>query len=795
MTSINQASFTGGEISPNLYSRVDLARWMNSLKTCRNFITQPYGGAKNRSGTRYIATAKGAGRLIPFRFNSTQQYVLEFTDLNIRVYRDRVFKADIYSPYTLSELSGLKFTQSADVITICHPNHEPMNLSRVSDVSWTLAALAPTTGPWLELNLDNSLSVYAGASVGTVTLTASKDLFYDKHVGRLFYMEQRTYGQPWEVQKDIVAGDIRRSDGKYYKAMNAGKTGTLRPTHTTDTWSDGGINWLYLHAGYGIARIKAILTTKTATATVISVLPDEASSSSTGFGTSIPITGATNNPDGRVLFTTGARSPETITLGMAQLTLTGPTTTQAYVVSIPDNTHFVLDLAYNDYIAYMPAAVSLEPPATSGKIASDRWKFGAWGGDQGWPSVVTYYQGRRVFANGGAQPQTVWMTRSNAYNDYSQSTPIQDDDALTFTLTSGQLNAIKGIIAMGQLVMLTSGSEWVLSAGQGEVTTPGNIATKVQGFRGSSDLEPLGAGDTVLYVQDKGQVVRDLGYEWQSNKFTGNDLTVFADHLVEGKVITGWAYQQHPFGIVWMVRNDGVLLGMTYMREQQVFGWHHHDFDGTVESVCCISETVDGVQEDALYLTINRSTGRFIERMESRLVTDITKAFFVDCGITYSGPATTSIPGLSHIEGKTVSALFDGFVAKGLVVSGGQVTLPHPGSLVHVGLPITADIQTLDVANPQGETLSNKKKAINSVSIQVLESRSIWAGRDATHLYENKARTEDVPYASPVRLQDGVVTIPISTSWGTSGSVFIRQTDPLPLTITAITPEVTIGGL
>ncbi len=123
------------------------------------------------------------------------------------------------------------------------------------------------------------------------------------------------------------------------------------------------------------------------------------------------------------------------------------------------------------------------------------------------------------------------------------------------------------------------------------------------------------------------------------------------------------------------------------------------------------------------------------------------------------------------------------------------MTLPYPGSQVQVGLPITADLQTLDVANPQGETLSNKKKAINSVSIQVLESRSIWAGRDATHLYENKARTEDVPYASPVRLQDGVVTIPISTSWGTSGSVFIRQTDPLPLTITAITPEVTIGGL
>jgi hypothetical protein len=855
MTSILQNSFTGGELSPNLWSRSDLARYLNSLKVCRNMIVQPYGGAKNRPGTRCIVRVKGVCRLIPFRFSPTQNYLLEVGNLYIRIViagvqqvvatspawvtatayavNDRRANggnsysclvahtsgtfatdlaagkwalvgatgaiAEVVTPYLQSELSLLKFSQSNDVITITHSSHEPMNLSRIGVDYWTLKPIASTNGPWLEMNLDSTFSFQVNKTVGTATLTSTKDMFTTaKHAGRLVYIEQRTYGKPWEVQKSITKGDIRRSDGKYYQAQNTATTGTLRPTHTTDTWLDGdaGVQWLYLHSGFGIARIDTVLTPKTCSVTILSRMPDELSATGTGFGTLVTLGAVpyTDAGDGYLLITKVAHGITTTGAARVVVTGSGGSSLALNILSLPTVDTIKVDLDYATFSAYYSSFDSIEPPAAT-TLTSDRWRLGAWGGDQGWPSVVAYYQNRRVYAGSTTQPQTVWATRTNAYNDFSTSTPIQDDDALTFTLASDQVDTIKGIIAMGQLLMLSDGVEWALTAGQSEVTTPGNIATKPQGFRGSSDLKPLAVGDGALFVQSMGQVVRDLGYEWQTNQFKGNDLTVFADHLVEGLSIIDWTYQQHPFGIVWMVRSDGALLGLTYMREQQVFGWHRHDTDGTVESVSCVRETFNGVDEDAVYLVVNRSTGRFIERMNTRLVIDITKAWFVDCGATqYDAVATNTMSGLSHLEGKTVSCLFDGYVAMNLVVSGGMITLPSAAHQKIAGLPITADMQTVDITNPQGETLFDKKKGINAVRLQVLESRGIWAGQDADHLFEAKTRSDE-NYDTPVRLQDGLVEIDISTNMSQTGSVFIRQTNPLPITVTALIPEVTIGGV
>ena len=188
MVSVYQASFTGGEISPQLWSRSDLARWQTSLKTCRNFITQPYGGVKNRPGTRYVATTGGVCRLIPFKFNTTQNYVLEFGNLYIRVYKDSTIQTTVTTTYTSAEIFNLKYTQSADVMTIVHPAHPPMNLGRTSHTAWTLTAVDTSTGPFQDMNLDTSIQIYASAAIGAITITATKALFATSHVGRLIYI-------------------------------------------------------------------------------------------------------------------------------------------------------------------------------------------------------------------------------------------------------------------------------------------------------------------------------------------------------------------------------------------------------------------------------------------------------------------------------------------------------------------------------------------------------------------------------------------------------------------------------
>lgn len=908
--SIAQFSMAKGELSPNLYDRVDLQWWSSALKTCRNFIVQPYGGVKNRPGMKFVVEAKTLGAailMVPFRFSASQSYALEFGNLYIRIIKDGgqvVYSSglnigdpvEVASPYTTAELVELDFTQSADVMTIVHPDHAPMSLSRTAHDAWALTTDVITSGPWQEMNVDKTSTVYVDAEVGSaITVTASKAIFTDDTIGQLFYLEQRNYGQPWEPGKVIAVGDVRRSDSKYYKALNAATTGGMRPTHYTDVWNDGAVDWEYLHSGYGVVRIDAVAVDhKSCTAEVLSRIPSKALIGS------LPASQAVSDVD------IAATALGNIALTVTGHGLTTPGTCDVDVTFVLDSlsqylngTYYyeVIDantLAISATVYYTDPTITL-PVGTitvlsglgsGSSTGTFRWKFGAWNGGAGFPRTVSYHQGRRVYGATPLQPNTVWLTRSDAYDDFSVTSPLQDDDAISLTLASSQLNEIRGLLSSDKLLILTAGAEWILGSGQADVMTPTNFAPRVQGFRGSSTLKPLGVGDISLYVQDKGQVVRDLGFSIADDRYTGMDLTVFANHLVEGKSIISWAYQQHPFGIVWMVRSDGVLLGLTYLREQQVIGWHRHDTDGVVESVTCISEA----GEDALYLSVKRTVNgverRYIERLHSRLVLNLEDAVFLDSSLTFDGtnttattitvssvdlgwgdqdetltvaasapifafPATTdngdqlvirandaiyrltvlstasttsasvrldrvlpvayrdvamtawswarnTFAGLDHLAGKTISALGDGNDLGSFVVSaGGVVTLTEPVTKVCLGLNYFSDLETLSVNTQGGPTLSDKKKAIRSVRVKVLESQALWAGRnfDDDSLYEHAVRVEGSSYDAPVRLQDGLLEVPITTGWSIDGSVAIRQKAPLPLTITSIIPEVEVGGV
>lgn len=882
--SILQPSFTGGELAPVLYGRVDLARYQNSLKTCRNFIAQQYGGARNRPGLKYIGDQyehSTASRLIPFQFSTTQNYALLFGDEYMLVVKDgglvtdlsltitgiskanpgvltytgtdpangdmmyvsgvlgmtevngRFFKvasvnagantfqltdldgnnvntsayttyssggtaARVYklaTPYTAAQLFDIKYTQSADVMTLVHPSHAPRELSRTDHNAWTLTVYDSTNGPIQEINSNTAATIYASAATGTgITLTssASGPVFSAANIGQVIYIEQKNYGTPWETAKAVVLNDIRRSDGKYYQAQNAATTGTLRPTHDSDDWSDGAVTWRYLHPGFGYAVITAVASATSATADVISRIPDGA---------------------------VGAGNP------------------------------------------------------------TYKWALGAWGGDQGYPSAVTYHQQRQVFAGTPAQPQTVWMTRTGAYNDFGRSVPAQDDDSITFTIASRQVNAIRHMLPLDQLVLFTSGSEWIVR-GVDDVISVSTISSKIQGYRGSAQVPPLVVGNTALFLQEKASQVRDLGYEFSSDTYTGSDLVVLASHLFLNKELVDWCYQQVPNSTAWCVRDDGVLLGLTYMREQQVVGWHRHDTDGgQFESVCCISEG----GEDAVYAvvkrTVNGATRRYVERFANRDIADVKDAFFVDSGLSYDGrntgattmtittattynygrtltltasgsyfsasdvgkeihlpdpdsdgilrvtitsyssgtvvygtanrdvptglrnTATTdwgkaqaSFFGLWHLEGSEVSVLADGNVDGPFTVTNGAIAIQNAATVVHVGLGITSDLETLDLNVQAQETVRDKQKLVHAVRFIVESSRNLFAGPDADNLTEYKQRSSE-HYDEPVDLLTGVVDVRITANWNKGGRIFVRQTDPLPLNILAAIPEMTLGGV
>lgn len=804
----------GGEVSPSLYARTDLARFANSLRTCRNFFIRATGGASNRAGLQFVYALDptSLAALVPFIFSTSQAYVLAFQQATVRVFTQGASVTTVVAPYQSAELSDLRFTQSADVLTVVNQNYIPYEFVRTGASSFTFTAIADFAGgPFLDDNTSGT-TMKSSAATGVVTLTASTSVFVPEHIGALvrLSMEDVSAIPPWEPNKFIAAtgvdpdGLLRRSNGKVYiatgnaAAPSAGiYTGTAPPSHDEGVEMDGdgnllngvantraGVSWGYLHSQFGTARITAQAGT-TATATVLDYMP--------------------------------VVSPATTTI----------------------------------------------------------WALGAWSEDQGYPAVVTYYQDRLVFANTPEQPQTEWASKTGDYHNFSVSSPLVADDAIRQPLNARQINAILELVPADQLIALTASSSWA-SPKRGEAWTPLTIGYDPQSFDGAMFLRAILTGESILFAMDGATKIRDLAYNTAVDKFRGDELTVLARHLFSrDRYIVDMDYAKEPHGILWIVRSDGALIGLTYLKEQEVIGWHRHDTLGYFERVCVIPE--DGV--DVPYFVVRRTIGgatvRYLERMAFRDNDDILDSFFVDSGLSYDGRNTTAttitingpsydgdasvtltasaalfagtdlgdaiqfpsgsvrasitgyidathvtatlqspvpaslqgIPtatwtfardtfsGLGHLEGETVAILADGSPEVPQIVTGGAVHLAYPAGVVHVGLPYVGEIETLDVTIfGASESIRDNAKSIPKVSIVVEKTLGLKAGPDSANLYDTGLQPADFDYNAPWPEDSDVETAYMVTSWNKSGRVLIRQDQPLPATVLAILPQIEVGA-
>lgn len=435
-------------------------------------------------------------------------------------------------------------------------------------------------------------------------------------------------------------------------------------------------------------------------------------------------------------------------------------------------------------------------PITSDAPQDDRQPFSTVGDK---PSTVGFYQQRQVFANTYNEPQAVYTTQTGNYISLRTSTPARDDDAVTFTVAGNQINEIRHILSLNALVLLTSGGEWLTTEGQNEVLSPSTVGVRAQSFNGSSRVKPVVINDTVIYIQEKGTRIRDLAYQFSSDKYTGNDLSLMSEHLFEGHTIVEMAYAAEPYGILWCVRSDGVLLGLTYQREHQVAGWHKHTTSGTFESVATISE--DG--RDAVYVVVKRNINgsdvRYVERLEKRYTDSSADCFFVDSGLSYNGSPITELSGLQHLENEEVAVLADGNVVKNLTVLDGSITLPRAASIVHVGLAYTCAIETLDIdLASQSGTVRGKSKTISKVYLDVEKSRGGFVGpvNDAGitgTIIEIKPRFDSDNYDS-ISLKTFKEEIYIEPTWSKGAAIRIEQRGPLPMAILSVIPDVDFGG-
>lgn len=414
--------------------------------------------------------------------------------------------------------------------------------------------------------------------------------------------------------------------------------------------------------------------------------------------------------------------------------------------------------------------------------------FAAWNGEKGYPSATGFYEDRLVFAGSKGFPQTFWTSKTGDYYNFGTSIPSADDDGITATLNGGQMNGIKAIIAFGEMLLLTAGGEFKVSGG-GKAITGSNVLSQPQEYRGVSDVNPVTIGSRIIYVQHQGNIIRDLAYSYDVDKYTGDDLNLLASHLFEGHKIISMTYQQIPNSIVWCVRDDGLLLGLTYIKEQDIYAWHQHTTaGGKFVSVC----NIGGSTEDKLYAVIERGGQYYVEIMESRdKSANVEDQFFVDSGITYEGEPTDEISGLEHLEGYTVAILADGNVLPQQTVENGKVLLGNKYKKVHVGLPIDAEIKTLPIDfTAQDGTYLSRKKRIATVTLLLKDSRGGLFGMKENELNEFKWRSNEA-YGEPISLQTGKFKVTIkAATYDETQQIIIKQPDPLPMTVLSLIPEI-----
>lgn len=838
MTSFVQRSFAGGEVAPAIYGRADQAKYATGLRTCRNFLVQRFGGVTNRAGFEFIAEAKdGAGtRLRKFVFNSSQTYVLEFGNLMMRVIQNGVqlegspgVPYELTTPYAMANLDGIQSVQSGDVVTLVSRSYAPRLLSRSGHTAWAIAAA--TFAP--SINAPSSFGGTKGAAgSGTYRykVTSVKAETYEESLaaaGTTKTITGATQANPCvisstahgfsdgdEIEISGVVGMVELNGGTYVVANK-----------TADSFELSGIDstgfTAYASGGNAIRRWIAITAAAAPTSS----------------------------------------APHVLTWG----TVSGAVQYNVYkelngvygFIGIAEGTSF------HD-INYIPDVSDTPPPS--------RNPFPSVGN---YPQSVTYFQQRLVLASTANDPEKVWMSRSGNFYNFTTSSPVQDDDAVTFTLAGRQVNEVRHLLEIGKLIILTSGGELTAEGDTDGVIRPQAINPRQQGYNGAASLAPIPVSNSALYLQARGSVVRDLRFNLETNGYSGSDLTIFASHLFDGHQLIAWDYAQIPHSVVWAVRDDGVLLSLTYLREQEIWGWARHDTDGRFLDVVVVPED----DEDVVYVLVARVIGGvnryFIERQASRRVEAPEESRFLDSFLTYdgrnTGTATMTLSGtgwlytdtltltasasafsagdvgnavrlrsgddevvatitvytsgtvvsvkpnktvpaslhatataewalmvdqvtIAHLAGRTVGILADGMVqAQRAADSGGVVTLDRPAAVIHVGLPYVSDLETLDVDDPNGKTLVPRRKNVAKVTVLLEGSRGGAAGPDFAHLTEWKQRRTE-GYADPVAPFTGPMEVRVGTTWDQHGRVAIRQSDPLPITVLAITPTGEIGG-
>jgi hypothetical protein len=522
-----QPSFTAGVLSPALWARVDLAKYATGLKTALNLFIHPHGGASNRAGTEFIRELKSSatiGNLIPFQFNTAQSYILEFGNLYFRVFKNGgvVLSGGVpyecVTPYAAADVDDLVFVQEADVMYITHPNYPVKKLKRLADNNWQLVTVtfapvmtAPTgviasaaykfrsgdTGSYsfrvTSVSASGAESA-GGPNSNTVSFQWKNDdgrfisLAWAAVAGAVSYRVYRTVnnigfvGETPGPSVEFPSGDVV-GDGNTYPTVSAPGAPAV-PGAATASVKFGKL------ANYVVAAVSDDTGEESLPSAPASVMND------------MSIKGNRNT-----------------------ITWTAVAGAGRYIIYREDNGLY-------GYIGTSETTTFTDENIVADVADGPQTARNPFVGAGNYPRCVTFIEQRLGLFSTLNDPQAAWLSQSANYENFGVASPAKASDAVTFRIRSRQVNEIRAALPIKGLMLLTSGAEWIVSGGaNSDAITPSAIKIDNQGYRGAAKVQPVVVGNTVLFAQDRGCVIRDFSYEFAQDNFTGKDLTILARHL------------------------------------------------------------------------------------------------------------------------------------------------------------------------------------------------------------------------------------------------------------------------
>lgn len=744
-------TFNAGELSPLIDGRTDQEKYFAGCKRLRNFIPTVQGPATRRGGTRYLGATKGNLRawFMPFEFNQAQSYVLELTDLKMRfwVNRGQLLSAgvpyEITTPWSAANLVteegtlSLRSVQSGDVMWVVH-NEGAVRPQKLSRLGATSWTLA-------DVDFENGPFEDIDPD-STVTVTASGTTGVITLTASSAIFTADDIGTALYMEQKDAAGI------KTWQVQTDTGGGVYRKYEGNYYLSTGA-------GGTGRTGAKPPVHTE-------GRVWDGPAGTSTD----------TTKADGDGVEWEYRHSG----YGWVKITAIGGGGTTATATVILNNGR-------------------LQLPTSFTTTGTTRWAKSAFSQSRGWPTSVAFFRERLVYARN----RELFFSVVGAYDDFSRKDgpDITKETAIKLQIASDRLDLIRWITPSAALLVGTARNELSI---QEQTTTQvfaaDNAASMPQTEYGSRLLEPIRVDTAVLFIQRAGRKLREMIYDYASDRYKADDLTVLSEHIVDAGVID-MDFQQEPDSILWCVLADGTLSALTYNRERGVVAWVPHVIGGPgafVETVASISAP-DGRRDDVWFVvrrTINGSTVRYVEVLEdNRLAeTDTADAFYGDAGITYEGVSTKTISGLGHLEGATVQVLADGSAHADCVVAGGQITLNRSATKVQIGFDSPAQLQTMRAdGGAQDGTAQTRSKSIGEVWARLHNTIGGLIGPSFSRLDPIPGLKPANPVGTRPALYSGDRKIEMPADIGTDGYICVQSSPMLPMTLVALTARMEVN--